>query len=151
VSGLCAAFRSGAQEQIPQARPKPSIEAVNEAAIVVRRGSKVLLRQRTAEERWAGLWDFLRFPLKARRGTALRRELVEKVEQHCGLRVEPPSRIATIKHGVTRFRITLDCYVTEPVDAKRKLIAGTWKWVRPADLEQFPLSVTGRKLGRLLL
>ncbi|HEV3137462.1 MAG TPA: A/G-specific adenine glycosylase, partial [Pirellulales bacterium] len=96
------------------------------------------------------LWDFLRFPLSARRGPKLERELVEKIERHSGLVVEAPSRIATLKHGVTRFRITLDCYVAESADARRKLALGTWKWVRVEDLEQFPLSVTGRKLGRLI-
>jgi A/G-specific adenine glycosylase len=151
VCDLCAAFRSGDQEQIPKARAKPRTEAVNEAAIAVCRGGKVLLRRCTTGERWAGLWDFLRFPVEARRGSALGRELLEKIERHSGLLVEPPSRIATLKHGVTRFRITLDCYLTEPIDSKRKLAPGTWKWVRPIDLEQFPLSVTGRKLGRLLL
>ncbi len=151
VSELCAAFRSGEQDQIPQPRAKARSEAVNEAAVVVRRGAKVLLRRRTADERWAGLWDFLRFPLVARRGPKLQKELCEKIERHSGLLVGPPSRIATFKHGVTRFRITLDCYVTESADAKRKPAAGTWKWVRPEDLDRFPLSVTGRKLGRLLV
>ncbi|MBI3838788.1 MAG: A/G-specific adenine glycosylase [Planctomycetia bacterium] len=151
VSGLCAAFRSGEQDQIPRPRRKPRTEAVNEAAVVVRRGAKLLLRRRTADERWAGLWDFLRFPMVARRGAKLQKELVEKIERHSGLLVESPSHIATFKHGVTRFRITLDCYLAESADSKRKLTAGTWKWVRPEDLERFPLSVTGRKLGRLLV
>jgi A/G-specific adenine glycosylase len=151
VSGLCAAFRSGDQERIPKPRASAQIEDVREAAVVVRRGVKVLLRRCTVDERWGGLWDFLRFPLVARRGSSLQTELVEKIERHSGLVVEPPCRIATLKHGVTRFRITLDCYLAESTDAKRKLAAGTWKWVRLDDLEQFPLSVTGRKLARLIV
>jgi A/G-specific adenine glycosylase len=150
VSELCAAFRSGDQDRIPKPRASPRTEAVSEAAVVVRRGAKVLLRRCAADERWGGLWDFLRFPLAARRGSKLERELVEKIERHSGLVVEPPSRIATLKHGVTRFRITLDCYLAESADARCKLAVGTWKWVRVQDLEQFPLSVTGRKLGRLI-
>jgi hypothetical protein len=31
------------------------------------------------------------------------------------------------------------------------LAAGEWRWVRVDDLEQYPLSMTGRKLSRLLL
>jgi A/G-specific adenine glycosylase len=151
VSDLCDAFRHDEQEQIPQKPPKMRVEAVREAAVVVWRNNKVLLRQRTAGERWAGLWDFLRFPLAARRGAALMQELLEKARQQSGLPIQSPQRVATFKHGVTRFRITLDCYVAQCGGPIPKLAAGTWRWVRPEELEAYPLSVTGRKLGRLLV
>jgi A/G-specific adenine glycosylase len=151
VSGLCAAFLSGQQAAIPRARTRSRSEAVREAAVVVWRRDKVLLRRRAAGERWAGLWDFLRFPLAAERGAALGQELLDKIQDHSGLAVRPPRQIATLKHGVTRFRITLDCFATRCVGARCKLAPGEWQWVRPGELEAFPLSVTGRKLGRLLI
>ena len=111
---------------------------------------KVLLRQRTPGERWAGLWDFLRFELSARGGASLGAELLDKIRRQSGLQVQKPERIATLKHGVTRFRITLDCYTARCRGGRAKLAAGAWQWVEPGELEKFPLSVTGRKLGRLL-
>jgi A/G-specific adenine glycosylase len=151
VSTLCVAHKRGQQDRIPRMPSKAASEAVREAAVIVWRKKTILLRRREAHERWAGLWDFLRFPLAARGRVALGRELLEKVQLHSGLAVQRPQRIATIKHGVTRFRITLDCYTTELAGAKATLAAGEWRWVRVDELEQYPLSMTGRKLSRLLL
>ena len=37
-------------------------------------------------------------------------EIQEKVREQAGLSIGNIEKIATLKHGVTRFRITLDCY-----------------------------------------
>jgi A/G-specific adenine glycosylase len=150
VVDLCQAYQRGQQLEIPRARAKAASEAVREAAVVVLRGDKVLVRRRAVGERWAGLWDFLRFPVSGRRGGKLTQELLDKVRQQSRLGVETPRRIATLKHGVTRFRITLDCYVCEAT-AGEKLGPGEWQWLDSAQLESYPLSVTGRKLARLLV
>ena len=151
VATLCVANRRGLQAQVPRMPSKAASEAVREAAVVVWHKNTILLRRREAGERWAGLWDFLRFPLAARQGAALGQELMASVQQHSGLAVPPPKRIATIKHGVTRFRITLDCYTTRIGRTKNKLAAGEWRWVRVDQLDQYPLSMTGRKLSQMLL
>ena len=154
LSALCVACQRGLQDRIPRMPAKAASEAVHEAAVIVCRKNTVLVRRRQAGERWAGLWDFLRFPLVARRGAALGQELLAKVQLHSGLAIEPPERIATIKHGVTRFRITLDCFAAQlsgEKNKKIKLAAGEWRWIRLDELEPLPLSMTGRKLSRLLL
>jgi A/G-specific adenine glycosylase len=151
LSELCAAFAQGRQEQIPKQKAKPHVEAVREAAVVAWHRGKVFVRRRTTGERWAGLWDFLRFPLSARGSEATRSELVQKARQQSGLSLEKLDRIATLKHGVTRFRITLDCYQATCRGHKSTLPSGEWRWIEPAALEQLALSVTGRKLSRLLM
>lgn len=151
VSTLCVARKRGLQNKIPRMPAKAASEAVREAAVIVWRKQTILLRRRQAGERWAGLWDFLRFPLDASGSAALSQELLDKVQLHSGLAVQPPQRIATIKHGVTRFRITLDCYTTRVNGEKIRLAAGEWRWVRVDELGEYPLSMTGRKLSRLLV
>jgi A/G-specific adenine glycosylase len=148
---LCAAFAAGRQEQIPQPKAKPRVEAVREAAVVVRRGGKVFVRRRTADERWAGMWDFLRFGLDSRGEKALQRELAQKVRLQSGLSIRRAEKLTTLKHGVTRFRITLDCYQATSRGDKSTLPADEWRWIEPAELEELPLSVTGRKLSRMLI
>ena len=150
LGDLCRARQRGQQEQIPAARQKPAIEDVREAAVVVWRGDKILLRRCAHGERWAGLWDFVRFPLDARRNPALRRELVRRIREQTGLQVRMRGRIAMLKHSVTRFRITLDCYAARSPAGNAKLAAGTWRWVRPEELDEYALSTTGRKVAGML-
>lgn len=61
VAKLCQAFLSGSQDRIPVMKPRVAITNVTEVALAVRRKGMLLLRQRTENERWAGLWDFVRF------------------------------------------------------------------------------------------
>ena len=59
---LCPTQAHGWQQEIPRAKRRPDYEQVHETAVVVRRRGKVLLRRCGPDERWAGLWDFPRFP-----------------------------------------------------------------------------------------
>jgi A/G-specific adenine glycosylase len=147
----CRARALGAQDRMPARRARPPSEAVREAAVVIWRKGRVLLRRHATGERWAGLWDFLRFPITASNKQSLANELIGSVERRSGLIVETPRRLTTIKHGVTRFRITLDCFMAECTTPRARLARGTWRWVRPEDLSEFPLSMTGRKISRLLM
>ncbi len=151
ISELCVAYQQGRQDDIPAPRTKTNFEDVREAAVVVWRRGRVFVRQRQPGERWAGLWDFVRFPVTARRGQALRTELEEKTRQQAGLAIGSAARIATLKHGVTRFRITLDCYRATYEKSRVRLPTSQWQWIAPRALAELPLSTTGRKLSRLLL
>jgi len=149
LKNLCVAFAMGQQETIPQAKAKVKFESVHEAAVIVTRGERVLLRRCAPGERWAGLWDFLRFAVAARGGNALVRELTAKVRDQTGLKLAGLTRFTTLKHGVTRFRITLDGFLAECPRAPGPLSDESLQWVRVDQLDQFALSTTGRKLSRL--
>ncbi|HXT60247.1 MAG TPA: A/G-specific adenine glycosylase [Pirellulales bacterium] len=147
---LCPTHRDKLQDFVPLAPRKPNVEHVREAALVVRRRRRVLLMRRGEGGRWAGLWDFPRFGLSAAEGDALDRELAAKLRELTGVVARPRERIATLRHGVTRFRIALDCYAADYVSAAKRLPDGAeLRWVSPSDFESYPLSVTGRKLSRL--
>jgi A/G-specific adenine glycosylase len=85
----------------------------------------------------------------AQRGDPLRRQVEQAAAQLTGLAVAPGPRLTTIKHGVTRFRITLDCYEAECTGGRLKR-GGDVRWVKIGELEGYPLSVTGRKISGLL-
>ena len=146
VSGFCRAFRDQTQSTIPRLAKRAEITAVTEASIAVRKKDKYLLRRRTAAERWAGLWDFVRFELAPAASIA---QIVDTVREQTGLKIVLGSQIAELKHAVTRYRITLKCFTAESV-------SGTlhqheeWEWVPPDRFVEFPLSVTGRKFAKLL-
>lgn len=159
---LCAARSQGLQAELPRKAARPVSTPVREAAVVVRRGSRVFIRKRREGERWAGMWDFPRFPLadddQGERGQKVPRanpelvaQLIARTRELTGLTIEPGERFATIKHGVTRFRITLECYAAELLAGGSRLRREECRWVDPADLADYPLSMTGRKISRLLL
>ena len=150
LHSLCRAHQQGQPERIPAARRRPPTEEVREVAVVVWRGDKILLRKRTHGERWAGLWDFVRFPSADQADGRGSRALIDRIRAQCGLNVHLRENIATLKHGVTRFRITLDCYNARCASGKVNLATGTWRWVRPDQLKKYALSTTGRKLAGML-
>lgn len=147
---FCATRRLGLQASIPAPARKTKYEDVLEAAVVIRRKDKVLLRRCQPGERWAGLWDFPRFAIASRRGPALRKELAEKVRKLTGVTIAPGPRLATLKHGVTRFRITLVCHQAEFTSSARRVQPTEQRWLAPERLTELPLSTTGRKISRLL-
>jgi A/G-specific adenine glycosylase len=120
-------------------------------AVIVRRRGRVLLVRCPDDGRWAGLWDFPRCHVESDEPAALRRELVDKIRQQTGVTIRLGRHRTTLKHGVTRFRITLDCYDAEYVSGPDgKADPAETRWLRPEQLDDYPLSTTGRKLCRLL-
>jgi A/G-specific adenine glycosylase len=149
VAQLCEARATGVQNEIPPPPVKTKFTSVREAAIVVRKNGQVLVRQCGAKERWAGLWDFPRFEIVSEGPLFIRDELIAKVREQTGITAEPGNLLTTIKHGVTRYRITLDCYGAH-FKAGRLAADQPIRWIRPAELTELPLSTTGRKLANLV-
>jgi A/G-specific adenine glycosylase len=152
VAALCGARAAGLVAEIPRPAVRSEIEEVHEAAIVVRRAGRVLLSRRDASGRWAGLWDFPRLRLVTTSDRERQREIAEFVRRTTGLEIELGQQLTTLRHGVTRFRITLDCYEAVALAGTARPTAGSDKlsWVYPSQLADYPLHVTGRKLAKLI-
>lgn len=147
----CVASRQGLQGVIPPATRKVRFENVTEAAVVVRHRGRILLRRYGDGERWAGLWDFPRFRLAGANGSSPPKQLVAGVRKLTGIVVEPVSCLATMRHGVTRFRITLHCHAARYRCGRlRTSPASPCKWVPPVELDRYALPATGRRICRLI-
>lgn len=147
VRADCEAHRLGLQAQIPPpARPTERV-AVREAAVVVCRDERVLLVQRPdTANRWAGMWEFPHAPLKPDEmpSTAANRLLSELT----GITARVGGLLLTVKHGVTRFQITLDCFVA--VHAAGEFRPGAYsegRWILPGELDAYPVSSPQRRLA----
>jgi A/G-specific adenine glycosylase len=144
---------------------------VSEAYVVVRRNGKILVRQREAGERWAGMWDFPRYELspeiaatsiltapsdRRQKRLALDEEgasaaanyLRTQLRQQTGISAAIGDPFAEIRHGVTRFRIRVLCFDTHHVRGSVK--SASLRWCSPADLELLALSRSGRRLANVL-
>jgi A/G-specific adenine glycosylase len=151
LSSLCATNAAGLQQQVPPAKPRLTYTDLREAAVIVRKNGSVLVRQCAADERWAGLWDFPRFSVEAHGPLFARDELTSKVELQTGITCAPAIHLKTMKHGVTRYRITLDCYRADFL--RGRIRAGKQspvRWLQITQLTSLPLSTTGRKIAQLV-
>ena len=145
----CIARRLGLQAVIPARAPTVEPTLVREAAVVARRGEQVLLLQRPPEGRWASLWEFPHGPLVE--GETPDEAAARLLHELTGLEGRLGSELITIRHGVTRFRITLVCFEAEYLsgefhsDFYRQAV-----WLTPVELGAHPVSSPQRRLAKVL-
>ena len=168
LNPVCCSLKNNRQNEIPVAAVKKQMSDVTEVAFVLRRGRKVLMKQYQPGERWAGLWDFVRFPVSTDTGDQLRHlrgnsasgqrslfmndavPLAEQlVQQQTGLRVQSPELLRQMRHTVTRYRIRLFCLFSDKVSGSLNRSSGlTWKSAE--ELDDLPLSTTARRIAGLI-
>jgi A/G-specific adenine glycosylase len=142
---MCAAKRLGLQEEIPARTPPPETVRVREVAVVVRRGEQVLLVQRPDSGRWATMWEFPHVEL--RDGETHEAAAKRCLREMAGVRARLGGEIMTIRHGVTRFAITLVCLEAEHSDGEfHSPFYTRGVWLSPADISTYPVSSPQRRL-----
>ncbi len=75
LAGSCETFRNGLQKQIPVRKLRTAVTAINEIAVALVCRNRYLLRRRSSTERWAGMWDFVRFEIDASEACELPRTM----------------------------------------------------------------------------
>jgi A/G-specific adenine glycosylase len=136
------------QEAIPPPAPTPEKVEVQEAAVVLWLGERVLLVQRPEEGRWAGMWEFVHGPLQPDEGHD---DAARRLVGELGFRAELGPELLTVRHGVTRFHITLVCI--EARHRAGRFAAGFYPaahWVRPEELANYPISSPQRRLIQVI-
>ncbi|MDR1141633.1 MAG: A/G-specific adenine glycosylase [Planctomycetaceae bacterium] len=154
VVQFCETAKLGLQWEIPYQKNKEKKEDRTEVALLVRKQGKILLVRYPEGVRWAGLWDFPRAETNAEQLNHITSDpkLRERLALITGRRLEPEILIETIKHSVTRFRITLlffkgiDHGKISPSENTENAKPYEFRWVTPSELQHIPLNSTGRKL-----
>jgi len=145
----CAARADGLQDTLPLAPRRPANQLVHEAALVVRRRDKMLLVQRPPQGRWANLWEFPHGSLID--GESGHAAVARLAADLAGLRVASVRHLGNIRHGVMHFSIHLACYEAFWAAGRfRSSFYQRGKWLRPAELTDYPLSVPQRRLASLI-
>ena len=134
------------QDSIPLPKKKMLYEDLAETAVVVFKHNQVLLRRCQEGERWAGLWDFPRFVSDKQKSARHDRDEVKRLT---GVDVDVDPDLVTMKHGVTKYRITLSCRSAKFVSGRLRRDVEL-AWVSTKSLDEYPLSVTGRKIAKWL-
>jgi A/G-specific adenine glycosylase len=148
VATDCVARANGLQNVIPRKATRPTVTEVREVALVIRRGPKVLLTLRPGDAtRWANLWEFPHGELEA--GETHEAAAARLLGPLTGLMADVGAELLTVRHGVTRFRITLVCLEAEYRGGTfRSEFYARGLWLRPAELADYPVSVPQRRLAR---
>jgi A/G-specific adenine glycosylase len=146
LARMCCARRDGLEAEIPGKVSNVRYEYRTEFALVVGHRGGYLLRPLPEGGRWAGLWDFPRTTEKSFKtvGTA-----AKHLSQEIGIAVKPKAQVTTIRHAVTKYRISLHVHHAELADRRRQP-PRPWRFVSIDDMAQLPMSVTGRKIVSLL-
>jgi A/G-specific adenine glycosylase len=148
INDHCPTFVQGLQSSIPAPSKKIEFTDLHEAVIVVRKRvgaqTKYLVRQCGPEERWTGLWDFPRYEIASDNAE---NALAEELKEQTGLRATLLPTNKRIKHAVTRYRITLDCYIAESPSGRLKKNQSPTQWLSHKELANLPMSTTGRKIA----
>jgi A/G-specific adenine glycosylase len=147
LAGECVARKRGLQDEIPRRPTRPEVVEVREVALAVRRGQWVLLAQRPVDaKRWANMWEFPHAELEpGETYEAAAARLLSRI----GLAADLGPEVLTVRHGVTRFQITMVCL--EAAYRSGAFAAGDYargRWLRPAELTEYPVSSPQRKLLR---
>lgn len=151
LKASCAARAAGLQNEIPGKVKKIKYETRDEFAFVFEKTIKhrqcFLMRTLPPGGRWAGLWDFPRATSKSFGSVD---EAKGEIETELGVSIQPGQKLKTLKHAVTKYRISL--HVHDATIAKRSPpIKKPWRYVSIEDFADLPMSVTGRKIAEALI
>lgn len=144
----CQSRARGIEASLPRNDRKTTFEDRREVVVLVSKGSRWLVRKCGQDERWAGLWDFPRFDV-----TTAECELTTtqaELQKRCGLKAQLVDTHWVHRHAVTRYKIQLGCYRAVKVEGKMQPrsfgsdLGVQWAWVDREELNELPLSVTGR-------
>ena len=156
VAPLCRARRLGLQDAIPRTSPKPPPAAVAEACAVVSQRGRILIVQRGPGRLWERFWEFptvhIAGPDPAGRSFGSPVALAEGVRRLTGITADIGTPSATIRYGVTNYRVTLEVSRGEARSGRPKPGPGLIdaRWVEPASLADYTFSSAGRRLISLV-
>jgi A/G-specific adenine glycosylase len=143
----CAARRLGLQETIPPKPKPPEVVEVSEVGVVLRDGPRVLLARRPPDAaRWANMWEF---PHGERADGETHEQAASRLlRELTGFTAEVGAEVLTLRHAVTRFRITAVCLEARRTGGEfRPGFYADARWLTPAELHHFPVSAPQRKLA----
>lgn len=146
VSRYCAARATGLETIIPGRTKRVNYESRDEYALLVRRHDRYLLRPLPAGARWAGLWDFPRTTTESFSDVTA---AAQHLSLQLGVAIQPGSLLTTIRHAVTKYRISLRVHEAEVLDPNYAPPA-PWQYIPTVNMAELPMSVTARKIARLI-
>lgn len=147
----CRALALGIQQDLPELPPRAAVSEVPMAAAVVRsRGRVLVCKLRGDAPRWAGMWQFPNVERRPRESAE--KAAVRAARELACLEVEAERLVTTVKHSVTRYRITLTAVLCGAGSTRLGPLAELEQaaWKRPAELDELALPAAHRRVARAI-
>ena len=140
---MCEARAQGIQDQRPVLKPKKETPHYILAAAVIVKNGRVLLAKRPSKGLLGGMWEFPAGRIDGGPAKELRKALRLAYQ----LKVQRNDALGVFKHAYTHFKVTVHAFrcklVSRPKDQNLK-------WIKLAELEDFPMGKVDRQISRLL-
>jgi A/G-specific adenine glycosylase len=139
VKKLCIAFKENRVEELPNLDKREVATTRHFIAFVIERNGKFLVRQRPSGIVNAHLWEFPNFETNGSK------QKLEKIFQNHfavePLQIQP---LRTVKHSITRYRITLEAFHVRPSKFQKRF-EGTW--LAPSQFDSLAFTAAHKKLA----
>ncbi|PYV83551.1 MAG: A/G-specific adenine glycosylase [Acidobacteria bacterium] len=145
----CLARKEGIQELLPEKRTSLVAEKSQWAVAVIFHNQRVLIVRRTEGKLLRDFWEFPGGEFNEVGN--LKSALAKKIWRDFGLRVRLRNRLTTIKHAITKRRITLLVYQAELKTSMLKVPhTQTVRWVRLDELKKYPFASASSQVVKAL-
>ncbi len=150
LSDLCQAKALGIQSSLPVKKARPIVPHYTVTAAVIHRNGQFLIAQRATEGLLGGMWEF---PGGKRKSSeTLTACLIREIYEELDVDITINQPIGVYKHAFTHFRITLHAYhCTLSQGTPQRKVHNDLRWVRPAELKDYPMGKVDRKISQTLL
>ena len=143
----CKAYRLDLVAERPVLPDPPKTIFIEMATGILEHDGRILIQKRKSHGVWANLWEFPGGRLEPGETPemALVREYLEETE----LVVGNLTKIITVQHSYTIYRVTLHCYFCSPMDGRHEPTlhgAQEYRWVKPTELSYYAFPAGHRKL-----
>jgi mutator protein MutT len=134
----------GLHTVIPRTLKKPHVKFIVEAAVIVRRGERILLVQRPNHGRWAHMWEF---PHTALEEGETHEKAALRLLRDIGVQCQIGPELTTVQHQVTHHRIRMVCLHAQYKHGQcRPTNYGAGRWLEFSQLDGLPISSPHRRL-----
>jgi A/G-specific adenine glycosylase len=135
---LCVAFRENRVEQLPNPGKRATATARRFAAFIVESKGRFLVRQRPAGVVNAHLWEFPNVEVPGTKPDA-----AAAFQKLFGVKPKAIQPLRTVKHSITRYRITLEAHL---VSLTKPLVKASGHWLESAQFDSIAFTAAHRKI-----
>jgi A/G-specific adenine glycosylase len=139
VKKLCVAFAEKRVEELPNLGKRETTTARHFLAFAVECGGKFLVQHRPAGVVNAHLWAFPNVEI-----TGTKPNAADAFRKLFGMKPPAIQPLRTIKHSITRYRITLEAF---SVSLARRPVSQKGRWLAPEEIDSVAFSSAHKKLA----